>query len=85
MLTHPQLQPTSIEKEVFPAIAADHQLHSFDLAGFWMDIGQPKDFLTGQHRNVLGAASLILLFRYLPVLVPPYFSAFCPSLRSSKE
>ncbi|CAD6572374.1 MAG: hypothetical protein TREMPRED_000509 [Tremellales sp. Tagirdzhanova-0007] len=42
-----ELQPTSIEKEVFPAIAADHQLHSYDLAGFWMDIGQPKDFLTG--------------------------------------
>ena len=42
-----QLQPTSIEKEVFPAIAADQQLHSFDLAGFWMDIGQPKDYLTG--------------------------------------
>jgi mannose-1-phosphate guanylyltransferase len=43
-----QLQPTSIEKEVFPAIAADHQLHSYDLAGFWMDVGQPKDFLTGE-------------------------------------
>lgn len=43
-----QLRPTSIEKEIFPAIAADQQLHSFDLAGFWMDIGQPKDFLTGE-------------------------------------
>ncbi|WRT70755.1 mannose-1-phosphate guanyltransferase [Kwoniella shivajii] len=42
-----QLQPTSIEKEVFPAIAADHQLHSFDLPGFWMDVGQPKDYLSG--------------------------------------
>jgi len=42
-----QLRPTSIEKEIFPEIAADQQLHSFDLAGFWMDVGQPKDFLTG--------------------------------------
>ena len=42
-----QLRPTSIEKEIFPAIAADQQLHSFDLAGFWMDVGQPKDYLTG--------------------------------------
>lgn len=42
-----ELRPTSIEKETFPAMAADHQLHSFDLDGFWMDVGQPKDFLSG--------------------------------------
>jgi mannose-1-phosphate guanylyltransferase len=41
------LRPTSIEKEVFPKMAIDGQLHSFDLEGYWMDIGQPKDFLTG--------------------------------------
>jgi NDP-sugar pyrophosphorylase family protein len=40
-------RPTSIEKEIFPAIAADQQLHSYDLAGFWMDVGQPKDYITG--------------------------------------
>lgn len=28
-------------------MAADSQLHSFTLEGFWMDVGQPKDFLTG--------------------------------------
>jgi mannose-1-phosphate guanylyltransferase len=43
-----QLRPTSIEKEIFPAVAADHQLHSFDLQGFWMDVGQPKDYLSGK-------------------------------------
>ena len=37
----------SIEKEVFPFIAEAGQLHTFDLDGFWMDVGQPKDFLTG--------------------------------------
>ena len=42
-----ELRPTSIEQETFPAICADGQLHSFDLDGFWMDVGQPKDFLTG--------------------------------------
>lgn len=42
-----QLKPTSIEKEVFPHMAADGQLHCMQLKGFWMDVGQPKDFLTG--------------------------------------
>ncbi|KAI8085908.1 mannose-1-phosphate guanyltransferase [Gilbertella persicaria] len=42
-----ELKPTSIEKEVFPFIAQSGQLHTFDLEGFWMDVGQPKDFLTG--------------------------------------
>lgn len=42
-----ELRPTSIEHETFPSICKDGQLHSFDLEGFWMDVGQPKDFLTG--------------------------------------
>lgn len=42
-----ELRPTSIEQETFPAMVKDGQLHSFDLEGFWMDVGQPKDFLTG--------------------------------------
>ena len=42
-----QLKPTSIEKEVFPYMADDHQLFCYELDGFWMDVGQPKDFLTG--------------------------------------
>jgi mannose-1-phosphate guanylyltransferase len=42
-----ELRPTSIEQETFPAICDDRQLHSFDLDGFWMDVGQPKDFLSG--------------------------------------
>lgn len=41
------LRPTSIEQETFPAMVRDGQLHSFDLEGFWMDVGQPKDFLSG--------------------------------------
>lgn len=42
-----ELRPTSIEQETFPLMVRDRQLHSFDLEGFWMDVGQPKDFLTG--------------------------------------
>jgi mannose-1-phosphate guanylyltransferase len=40
--------PTSIERETFPAMAAEKELYRFVLPGFWMDIGQPKDYLTGQ-------------------------------------
>ena len=42
-----QLRPTSIEKEVFPYMAEAGELHCMQLKGFWMDVGQPKDFLTG--------------------------------------
>jgi len=37
----------SIEKEVFPCMAKDGQLFAYELQGFWMDVGQPKDFITG--------------------------------------
>lgn len=47
VLSRIELKPTSIEKEVFPFMASDKQLYAFELQGFWMDIGQPKDFLTG--------------------------------------
>lgn len=40
-------KPTSIEKEVFPFMAQDGVLHAMDLQGFWMDVGQPKDYLIG--------------------------------------
>ncbi|GCE97290.1 mannose-1-phosphate guanyltransferase [Zygosaccharomyces mellis] len=41
------LKPTSIEKETFPVLVEQKQLYSFDLEGYWMDVGQPKDFLSG--------------------------------------
>lgn len=43
----PQLKPTSIESETFPAMVADSQLHAMELNGFWADVGQPKDYLSG--------------------------------------
>ncbi len=42
-----ELRPTSIEKETFPLIARDAALFAFTLPGYWMDVGQPKDYLTG--------------------------------------
>uniref|UniRef100_A0A8C8SU61 mannose-1-phosphate guanylyltransferase n=2 Tax=Pelusios castaneus TaxID=367368 RepID=A0A8C8SU61_9SAUR len=47
LLCRIQLRPTSIEKEIFPVMAQDGELYAMELQGFWMDIGQPKDFLTG--------------------------------------
>jgi mannose-1-phosphate guanylyltransferase len=43
-----ELKPTSIEREIFPKMAADQDLFVFTLDGYWMDIGQPKDYLHGQ-------------------------------------
>lgn len=40
-------KPTSIEKEIFPKMAQESQLFAMYLEGFWMDVGQPKDFLAG--------------------------------------
>ena len=42
-----ELKPTSIEKETFPILVNKRSLYSFDLEGFWMDVGQPKDYLAG--------------------------------------
>ncbi|KAJ4899042.1 putative mannose-1-phosphate guanylyltransferase 3 [Raphanus sativus] len=43
-----ELRRTSIEKEIFPKIASEKKLYAMVLPGFWMDIGQPRDYLTGQ-------------------------------------
>lgn len=47
ILNRIELKPTSIEKEIFPIMAEDQQLYAMELDGFWMDVGQPKDFLKG--------------------------------------
>lgn len=43
-----ELRPTSIEREVFPHVAADNSLYAYTLNGYWMDVGQPKDYLKGE-------------------------------------
>jgi len=47
ILNRIQPKPTSIEKEIFPKMASEGKLYAMVLKGFWMDIGQPKDFLAG--------------------------------------
>lgn len=41
-------KPTSIERIIFPAMAEDKELYQYAMPGYWMDIGQPKDYLIGQ-------------------------------------
>ncbi|XP_017479481.1 PREDICTED: mannose-1-phosphate guanyltransferase beta-like [Rhagoletis zephyria] len=61
VLNRIELKPTSIEKEVFPKMATDGELFAFELNGFWMDVGQPKDFIvgTGLYLNSLKAKSML--------------------------
>ncbi len=47
MIDRVELKPTSIEREIFPKMAADGEIFVFTLDGYWMDIGQPKDYLLG--------------------------------------
>jgi len=67
-----QLKPTSIEKEIFPKMANEGQLYCMPLEGFWMDVGQPKDFLAGMclYLNYLKTKSPEAL-RTGPGFIPP--------------
>lgn len=47
ILNRIEKRPTSIEKEIFPVMAREGNLFCTPLEGFWMDVGQPKDYLTG--------------------------------------
>ena len=40
-------RPTSIEREIFPVMARESQLFAYDMDSYWMDVGQPRDYLTG--------------------------------------
>ena len=54
-----ELRPTSIEKETFPLIVRDKGLFAFTLEGYWMDVGQPKDYLRGESRVPSGVYLLL--------------------------
>lgn len=45
-------RPCSIEREIFPKMASEGQLYQMELKGYWMDIGQPKDYLIGQGMHI---------------------------------
>ncbi|KAF6775933.1 hypothetical protein AHF37_04688 [Paragonimus kellicotti] len=40
-------KPISIETTVFPSMVSDGELYCLEFCGFWMDIGQPADYLIG--------------------------------------
>lgn len=42
-----ELKPTSIEKKIFPEMSKEGELFAMELQGYWMDVGQPKDFIVG--------------------------------------
>lgn len=62
MLDRIELKPTSIEKEIFPKMAQDGNLFALELPGFWMDVGQPKDYLTGTGLYLTSVAKASHLF-----------------------
>lgn len=48
MIDRIENRPTSIEREIFPVMASEQQIYQMVLPGYWMDIGQPHDYLAGQ-------------------------------------
>ena len=42
-----EMRPHFLERDIFPKLAEEGELYCTQLKGFWMDIGQPKDFLLG--------------------------------------
>jgi len=40
-------EPCSIEQQIFPKMCEAGELYAHVLSGFWMDVGQPKDYLIG--------------------------------------
>jgi mannose-1-phosphate guanylyltransferase len=54
ILDRVEMRPTSIEKEIFPLVSQENKLFAKVLEGYWMDVGQPKDYLTGLNLYLSG-------------------------------
>ncbi|CAK4082886.1 unnamed protein product [Aphanomyces euteiches] len=56
-----ELRPTSMEQEIFPQMAAEGNLYSLTMRGYWQDVGEPKNFLSGmcQHLSYLDSHGLL--------------------------
>jgi mannose-1-phosphate guanylyltransferase len=53
----PDGRPVSVEREIFPALlAADRPVMGVVDSGYWLDLGQPMDFVAGSVDLVLGKA-----------------------------
>ena len=58
-----EIRPHFLERDLFPKLADEGKIYCMNLTGFWMDIGQPKDFLIGtkyylQHLKDSGSSEL---------------------------
>lgn len=65
VLNRIKLERTSIETQVFPQMASAKNLFAMELEGFWMDIGQPHDYIDGISKflpSILGTAKGDSLF-----------------------
>jgi len=45
-----EVEPCSLEKEIIPIQVQEGEIYCYKLEGFWMDVGQPADFLTGTNQ-----------------------------------
>ena len=57
----PERKPVSIERQIFPKLAREGKLYGHEFHGFWIDIGEPADYLTAnrllldmQKKNAIG-------------------------------
>ncbi len=48
----PAGRPVSIEREVFPQLAAEGAVYGIAMPGYWLDVGTPESYLQA-HRDVL--------------------------------
>ena len=48
----PEARACSIEREVFPRLAAEGSVYGIALPGYWLDVGTPESYLQA-HRDVL--------------------------------
>lgn len=85
VLNRIEVKPTSIEKEVFPIMAKEEQLYAFELSGFWMDIGQPKDFLTGKPNVQFTQFNFYIDFKNLYYVAFVGMCLYLNSLRQKKS
>lgn len=49
----------SIETEIFPKLAEKGRLDSFVFEGYWMDIGQPMDYIKGQSLEIANMSTVV--------------------------
>ena len=83
------MAPAAPWVQIFPAVAADGKLFAMALDGYWMDVGQPKDYLAGAQRSsTIGPDALCLLHALCLVRVPEgngHQMVCCSSISTSRD